>query len=125
MINYQLHADIAIYPYESLAELISDERGYALPDGALEFTSRAIVRTRYTGQRQWPTALDIITKLNHRSYDGPRLVAIKDSQTIVSVMLPRASGTIGGVTELFIVIMPPGTYVWPYKEHPELRSEMP
>jgi hypothetical protein len=124
MINYHVMADIAIYPWEARHDLISEQRGYELPDGALEFTSRIMVRTRSTMDPFAPRTLELISKLNLRVYDQPTLVAIKDSQTILSAFAPRQSGVIEGITQVFIVIMPPGTYVWPYKEHPKLRSEL-
>ncbi len=121
--NYQSMMDVAIYPWESRHDLLDLLRGVKLPDGAIEFRSRAMLLTESAGDPFKPTQLVMYGMLRNEYFDSPKLVQVRSGETILSAFLPRGSGELGGIQEVFIVLLPAGTFEWPYDDHPKLRTE--
>ncbi len=125
MMNYSGVADLAIYPSSSRDDLLDESRGVMLPDGAHEHLTRAMIRTQYEGADPTvPTRFQILTKLRERSFTNPKLVLVRGSQTVIKVLVPRASGVLCGMQEIFIVIMPERTFGYPYDDHPKLGEPL-
>lgn len=125
MMNYSGVADLAIYPSSSCDDLLDERRGVELPDGAHEHLVRAMVRTQYDGaDKTIPTRFEILSKLRLRTFMSPKLVHIRGPQVIIKAYIPRASGVLCGLQEVFLVVLPSETFGFPINDHPKLGDEL-
>ena len=125
MMNYSGVADLAIYPSSSRDDLLDERRGVELPDGAHEHLIRAMVRTQFDGgDKTIPTRFEILSLRRHRTFMSPKLVLIRGPQVIIKAYVPRASGVLCGLQEVFLVILPAETFGFPTDDHPVLGDEL-
>lgn len=123
--NYSGVADLAIYPSSAKNDLLRIERGVELPDGAHEHITRAMIRTEFEGaDPSVPTRFCILTKLRTRNFIRPQLAAVMGPQVIIKALVPRSSGVLCGMQEVFLVVMPAETFGWPKDDHPTLGEPL-
>ncbi len=85
--------------------------GPELPDGAHEYLTNAMVRTEFQGNDPTtPTSFEILTKIRVRAFLQPKLAHIHGSRVIIKAFVPRSSGVLCGLQEVYIVLLPKDTF---------------